>query len=245
MKNPNVLYGITPVQQCLLHQNRSINQLFVKAGGGSTRIKEIINLANKNKVPVIKADAHKLAVLSKTKQHQGVVLSCGELKTHELDDFLENLINQKYRLLIALDQVEDPQNVGTVIRSAAFLGADGIITLKKNSAPLSATVSKASAGALEFFPVISVANLSESLQKLKREGFMIVGAASDGNSIDFQALPDFNDVVLVMGNEGRGLRTLTQKRCEYLVHIPGKHTVESLNVSAAAAILIQSLAKSV
>ncbi len=236
-----LLHGIAPVHQCLLHQNRTCNQLLVKAKSSSKRVKEIVHLAKSQKIPVVDADAHKLANLSNSKLHQGVVLQCGELKTHDLDSFLEKIQPADKKLLIALDQIEDPQNVGAIIRSAAFLGADGLITLKKHAAPLSAVVSKASAGALEHFPIIQVSNLSECLQKLKKEGFTSFGAMMGEDSIDFQTAPATDFMVLVLGNEGQGLRKLTRKRCDFLVHISGKESTESLNVSAAAAILIQSL----
>lgn len=154
---------------------------------------------------------------------------------------MENWRHSEKKLLIALDQIEDPQNVGAIIRSAAFLGADGLITLRNHAAPLSATVSKASAGALEHFPIIQVANLSECLQTLKKEGFTVLGAMMGEDSIDFKTAPVTDFMVLVLGNEGQGLRNLTQKRCDFLVYIPGKESTESLNVSAAAAILIQNL----
>ncbi len=237
----SLLYGIAPVHQCLLHQSRRCDQLLVKAKSSSKRVKEILHLARKSKIPIVETDAHKLADLSRSKLHQGVVLKCGELKSYDLEDFLEKFQQSDKKLLIALDQIEDPQNVGAIIRSAAFLGAEGLITLRNHAAPLSATVSKASAGTLEHFPIIQVANLSECLQKLKREGFTALGAMMGDDSIDFKTVPVTDFMVLVLGNEGQGLRKLTQKRCDFLVHIPGKESTESLNVSAAAAILIQNL----
>ncbi|MCP4752230.1 MAG: 23S rRNA (guanosine(2251)-2'-O)-methyltransferase RlmB [Proteobacteria bacterium] len=241
MDNRIQLYGIAPVQQCLLHQNRKCYRLLVKEKSSSPRIREITGLARNRSVQVEKVDAHKLSNLAGTKLNQGVVLTCGELQPQELDPFLEETRRKPKRLLIALDQIEDPQNVGAIIRSAAFLGAGGLISLKKHSAPFSAVVSKASAGALEYFPIVQVANLSECLQRLKKEAFTVAGATSGDGSIDFREFPVTDDMVLVLGNEGQGLRNLTRKRCDYLIRIPGEKSTESLNVSAAAAILIQHL----
>ncbi len=236
------LYGIAPVQQCLLHQNRVCHELFVKdLKTKAPRIKEIISLASQQGVPVKTADPHTLGKMANTRLHQGVVLGCGELQTLSMQDFLDSEAARSRHLLIALDQLEDPQNVGAIIRSAAFLGAGGLITLKKNSSPLSATVSKASAGALEYFPVIEVNNLSETLQQLKKEGYSVAGATMGKNSVPFNEAPVTDWMVLVMGNEGQGLRRLTEKRCDTLIYIPGKKHTESLNVSAAAAILVQHL----
>lgn len=237
------LYGIAPVQQCLLHDNRTCYELLVKQSDSKTpRLKEVIALAARKKIPVRPVDPQTLGRLSNTKLHQGVVLGCSALKTRTLDDFLEGMPGNSRQLLIALDQVEDPQNVGAIIRSAAFLGASCLITLKDHAAPLSVTVSKASARALEYFPIIEVTNLSETLQSLKKAGFQVIGATLGEDSIPFQEIPKTDWMVLVLGNEGQGLRRLTEKRCDLLVHIPGKKQTESLNVSAAAAILIQHLA---
>jgi 23S rRNA (guanosine2251-2'-O)-methyltransferase len=237
------LYGISPVQQCLLHNNRPCFELYMRsAKNPSDRHKEILSLAGKKGIPVKFVDSQVLGRLSNTKLNQGVVLTCGELKRQTLDDFMGLEIPARERcLLVAFDQLEDPQNVGAIIRSAAFLGASGIITLKKNSAPLTPAVSKASAGALEYFPIIEVANLSETLLRLKRDGFSITGATLSPDSIRFSEIPLTDAMVLVVGNEGQGLRRLTEKRCDSLIHIPGKKETESLNVSAAAAILIQYL----
>lgn len=240
MSKTSFLYGVTPVQQCLQHNNRDCFELYLKTTDPkSPRLKEILKLAQLKNVPIKKVDPHKLGQLCGTKHHQGVVLSCSDRSTLTLNDFLESDIAKSRHLLVALDQLEDPQNVGAIIRSAAFLGASAILTLKKHSAPLSPTVSKASAGALEHFPIIEVTNLSETLQTLKKQGYLILGATLEEDSLDFQTISKTEWMVLVLGNEGSGLRNLTIKRCDQLVHIPGKPNTESLNVSAAAAILIQ------
>jgi len=244
MSDKSLLYGISPVLQCLTYGSRKCHQLLLKDGSNSPRVKELVRLAQTKGVPTTKVDGGKLASMTGSKLHQGVALSCGELKTHDLDEFLESLPGKGRQLLIAMDQVEDPQNLGAVIRSAAFLGAVGLISLKKHAAPLSAAVSKASAGSLEHFPVIQVGNLSESLQRLKKEGFTVAGAAGDGESVPFHEMPLMERMVLVMGNEGQGLRNLTRRRCDFLIRIPGNESVESLNVSAAAAILIHHLVTS-
>jgi len=240
METKHHLYGITPVEQCLLHNSRNCTQLLLKEGMRSKRLDRLVRLAREKSIPLATVDAAKLAATSGTRQHQGVVLSCGELKGRDLDD-IPSLAGDGRRLLVAMDQVEDPQNLGAVIRSAAFLGATGLITLRKNAAPLSPAVSKASAGALEHFPVFQVGNLSETLQRLRKEGYTIIGATGEEDAVPFREIPVTDWMVLVMGNEGEGLLNLTRKRCDFLAAIPGSGTVESLNVSAAAAILIQYL----
>ncbi|NQU65615.1 MAG: 23S rRNA (guanosine(2251)-2'-O)-methyltransferase RlmB [SAR324 cluster bacterium] len=244
LSNQSLLYGIAPVLQCLTYDSRECYQLLLKENANSPRVKKLVQMARAKGIPIQTVDGGKLASLSGSKLHQGVALACGELKTHDLGEFIEGLPRHGRQLLIAMDQVEDPQNLGAVIRSAAYLGAAGLMTLKKHAAPLSATVSKTSAGALEHFPVIEVGNLSESLQMLKKEGFTVVGAAGDEEAIPFGEMPLSERMVLVMGNEGQGLRNLTRKRCDFLIRIPGNEAVESLNVSAAAAVLIHHLVSS-
>lgn len=241
MTDQSFLYGISPVQQCLLHNSRNCKELLVKANSKAPRVKEILTLARQRKVPVKECDPNQLGRLAGTKLHQGVVLKCGELNRYSLDQFLTSDAFGERSLIVAVDQVEDPQNLGAIIRSAAFLGASALLTLRKHSAPLTATVSKASAGALEYFPIIEETNLSESLQRLKREGFSIAGAMLGEQSVPLRELPRTDYMTLVLGNEGQGLRKLTQKRCDYLTYIPGNEETESLNVSAAAAILIHHL----
>ncbi len=234
-----MLYGIAPVHQCLLWEKRTFIQLFIKKKSSSPRVKEILKLAEKRKVPIQYTDGHQLSQKTGNKHHQGVLLECGDLQTLELDQWLNSVSDKEHALLIALDQVEDPQNVGAITRSAAFLKADGILVLRDKAAPLSAAVSKASAGALEYFPVIQVTNLADALERLKKNGFFVAGAVRDEDSVDFGEAVKAEKMALVLGNEGQGLRKLTRKRCDYLVHIPGDERAESLNVSAAAAILIQ------
>ena len=232
------LYGISPVQQCLSHNNRECKVLYIKDTKTSPRLKKIAQSAQNRHIPVKRVDTHQLGIMAGTKLHQGVVLVCSERNVVSLREFLESSAILPQKLLVALDQLEDPQNIGSIIRTAAFLGADGLITLGKKAAPLSPAVSKASAGALEYFPIVRVPNLSECLVNLRKEAFSIVGTGSD-DSMDYRETPITDYMVLVLGNEGQGLRRLTRNRCDYIVHIPGSQTTDSLNVGAAGAILMQ------
>jgi 23S rRNA (guanosine2251-2'-O)-methyltransferase len=237
-----ILYGIAPIQQCLQQRRRACRKLLIKENSASPRLTEIRALAIEQGLQVAETSTHQLATLTGSTAHQGVALFCGPLPTPELGDFLTSISEQPTILLIALDQVEDPQNVGAIIRSAAFLGADGLLMLKRHAAPLSPAVSKASAGALESFPIVLINNLAQCLTTLQKQGFNVIGAGSGDGAVDYRTVPQASFTVLVLGNEGQGLRELTRKRCDFLARIPGKETVESLNVSAAAAILIQHLA---
>jgi len=240
-----LLYGIEPVAQALRSRRRSLQRLHMKAGKAGPRLREIVQLARTAGVEIVESNTHELGQLAHTRHHQGVVLECGELPVLSLDDFLDTVDPlPSPSLIVALDQVEDPQNLGSITRSAAFLGAHGLLVLRAHSAPLSAAASKASAGALEFFPVVEVSNLSTALQRLQKEDFFVVGAGLE-EAVDYRQLAPPLRCVLVLGAEGSGLRQLTRKRCDQLVMIPrGEHAspaTESLNVGVAAGILLAHL----
>ena len=231
------LYGISPVLECVKHQRRDIHRLYVKEGKPSPRIQEILNLARKASLKVETIGVQSLGDRAQSRNHQGVVLEAGELYTLGLSDFLREQPQDKVTL-VALDQIEDPQNLGSIVRSAAFLGAKAVMFAKSHSSPLSPAVSKASAGALEFFPMVSVPNLSQALTELQDDLFHIWGADSGEGAQDYKSAKPGDRQVLVLGNEGRGLRALTQKRCHALVRIPGGPDPDSLNVSVSTGILL-------
>jgi len=234
------LYGIEPVRQCLAANRRPLVELLLKDSARSKRMRELEHLARKANLQVRAASAHEIATLSGTRSHQGVALRCGPLPTLVLAEFIEQ--SGEHVTLVALDQVEDPQNVGGIIRTASFLGASAVLTMRDKSAPLGSTVSKASAGALEHLPIVQVGNLSEAIQALKSADFWAVGATGD-EGIDFRKSQPRARQVLVMGNEGSGLRALTRKRCDELVSIPAgtaakNDNLDSLNVNVATGILL-------
>lgn len=235
-----MLYGITPVQAALRAGKRSLRRLLVKEGRPSPRLREAIDLARGRGLPVEARTVHEIGRLARTRQHQGVLLECDELPPLGLEEFLGGLPEGPASIL-ALDQVEDPQNLGGLIRTAAFLGADAVMTLRSRSAPLSPAASKASAGTMEFFPVVRVANLSEALQRLRREFWTVIGSDLGSDSVDYREVEPPERAVLVVGAEGSGIRPLTRKRCDHVVRIPGNPDVESLNVTVSAGVMLARL----
>ncbi len=224
------------MRQALQAQRREFFCLVTRRGKVSPRLRELVDLAKAKKVRIKELDPQALTKLSGSEQHQGVLLECGPLPSLDLYDLIEP--GPETSLILALDQIEDPQNLGALVRSAAFLGAKGIVHLAHKAAPLSPAASKASAGALESFPLALVGNLAHDLARLREEGYFIYGADAGKGSQPYCNQVRQDKLVLVMGNEGRGLRELTAKRCDALVHIPGQPGTESLNVSNAAAILL-------
>jgi 23S rRNA (guanosine2251-2'-O)-methyltransferase len=231
-----MIYGIHPVTEALRAQRRVLRTLYFREGGTSGAIDVARELARHAGVDTRAVDADELQRRVASRQHQGLVLDCGELPKFALKEWLATASADA--TVVALDQVEDPQNVGGILRSADFLGAAALLVHRSRSAPLSAAASKASAGALERFPVIEVSNLAQSLQTLKKEGFWIAGSALDESAKDYRSVVIATPRVLVLGSEGSGLRRLTRERCDEILYIPRVGTVESLNVNVAAALLL-------
>jgi predicted rRNA methylase len=237
-----VLYGIEPVAAAVRHGRRELRRLYVRSPAASPRLAALVESARDRDLPVQEASVHQLGNLARTRQHQGVVLDCGPLPLLFLEDFLAAAGPRC--LVVALDQVEDPQNLGTIARSCAFLGGDALLVLRARSAPLSPAASKASAGALELLPLVEVPNLAQAITQMQDAGFFVLGASAE-DAVDYRQIPPPARCVLVLGNEGQGLRRLSRERCDQLVRIPRRavtdEPVESLNVGVACGILLAHL----
>ncbi|MDT8445962.1 MAG: 23S rRNA (guanosine(2251)-2'-O)-methyltransferase RlmB [bacterium] len=233
-----VLYGVAPVEAALGAGRRRLVRLWHKEGGKNPRHVEPIKAARRAKLEVRPCGSDQLFKLTGSKMHQGLALECGPLEPLGLEDLLTAPAQGERQLIVALDQIEDPQNLGAIARSAHFLGAQGLLVPRSHSAPLSPTAVKASAGALETCPLAEVGNLAEALERLKEAGYWVLGASLDTESLPLAQALLAERMVLVLGNEGEGLRNLTAKRCDQLVRIEGSGAVESMNVSASAAIFL-------
>lgn len=242
-----ILYGIAPVEAALRAGKRELFKLWLRSEAShetereaqNPRVEAILRQAEARKLAVVPIGAEELARRAHSGLHQGVVLGCGPLPLLGLRDLLDAPARASF--VLALDRIEDPQNLGGLVRTAAFLGVSAVLLHRSHRAPLSATVSKASAGLLEEFAVAEVGNLADALQTFEREGWQVLGSALDEAAVDYRALAPSASTVLVMGNEGRGLRPLTRKRCGQLVWIPRRGDAESLNVTVAAGILLAHL----
>jgi 23S rRNA (guanosine2251-2'-O)-methyltransferase len=217
------------VEAALLARRRALRRLHLKAGPASPALERLRALAAAAAVPVHEGSLDELEALARGGHHQGAVLECGPLPLQDEASALApgrawaqtpaEARRQPPPLLLALDQVEDPRNLGAVVRSAAAFGAAGLVYPRDHSAPLSAVASSASAGALEHFPLHAVANLARFLEQAKEHGFWIAGTAVEGG----QRLPTYvhdRPLVLVLGNEGRGLRPLVARACDLVLSIP-------------------------
>ena len=222
--------GIHPVREAL-RAGRPLDKVLLVKGAAGTRLQEIIELCRAQSVPIRFETREALNRTSKGVPHQGVIAFGAAHRYVELSD-VENA-----RLLVVLDGIEDPHNLGAIIRTAHAAGANGVVVSERRSAPLTETVDRAAAGALAHLPVARVTNISQALERLKEHCFWIYGLDERGtalyNEIDY-AVP----TVLVLGGEGKGLHQGVQKHCDMLIRIPMSGEVSSLNVSVAAGIAL-------
>lgn len=220
-----------------LRSGRSIQRLFITNDKVQGSLQEIIGLAKDKGIELRRVDDKQLAKYADGVAHQGVVALVAPVKFADLGEVLENWPADKAPLLILLDGIEDPHNMGAIIRTAECCGATAVLIPKRHTAPINATVAKTSAGAVESIPLVQVGNVAQTIEDLKKQGFWVLGAHMEGQQTLYQA--DLTSpLVLVIGNEGKGLSRLTKERCDFLVTIPMYGRLNSLNASVAAAILM-------
>ncbi len=245
MQNKEYLYGIHTVQAAIEQKKRPLFCLYYKEDAKVKAIKNIIELANQQGCESKAVTPAKLGQLSGSKYHQGIVLEAGEILTYRWKNWIDQHKNEKRLLLLSIDQVNDPQNLGAIMRSALFLGASALLYAGQNLSPLSPSVSKASSGAMEILPIIKEVNLGQALRDCQKENFWIIGADMDENAKAYQTIEPLDRSVLVMGNEGEGLRHKTKQICDIIASIKGSNLIDSLNVSAATAVLLAHFAKDI
>ena len=197
----------------------------------------IMNLLNKKRIKITRCNRAKLDKLVNNTFHQGIVLRVKEYKTVDINEIIDANKDNENALLLILDGVVDPHNVGAILRTSEAIGVNGVIVPKNNSAPLNATVAKTSTGAIELVPISKVTNLTNTLLKLKDEGYWIVGAEAK-ESVDYREVDYKGKIALVLGSEGYGISRLVLENCDYRVRLPMVGKITSLNVSVATAVLL-------
>jgi 23S rRNA (guanosine2251-2'-O)-methyltransferase len=228
------LAGIHAVREAL-EAGHPLDRILVARGRHGERIEELVRLARAKGVPVRFEDRAQLDRLAGSRDHQGVVALAAARGAVELEDVIGP--TEEPRLLVLLDSVEDPHNLGAIIRTALAAGASGVVIPERRAAPLTEAVARASAGALAHLPVARVKNLARAMEELKAAGYWLVG-------LDERASKRVTDVdlagrvAIVLGSEGKGLHELVRKQCDFLVSIPTAGPVRSLNVSVAAGIVL-------
>lgn len=244
-----IIYGLNPVLEALRSDRRAF-ELFVAEGSSDRKMEKLLSLAAEKGVPVRSREKRDIARICGSDHHQGVALKVEAFAYSDLSDILNRWREAGQEgLLIVLDGVQDPHNLGALIRSAACAGAHGVIIPKDRAARITPAVEKASAGAVETILVAQVVNIAQTLDELKTEGFWIFGAADSSQASVYKQ--DFTgNTVLVIGSEGEGIRPLVRRKCDVLVSIPMGGGVSSLNASVAGGVILfeivrQRLAKAV
>lgn len=238
----DLLLGRNAVREAL-KSGRSINRILIAEGSHGGSISEIINLAKERHLILQSISSDRLDALCGGQRHQGIVAYAAPVDYVELDDIL-NLAKDRGEdpFIILLDELEDPHNLGAILRTADAVGAHGILIPKHRSCPLSSIVAKTSAGAVEYVPVARIGNVVQTLDELKKQGLWVAGADMDGKENYYEANLT-GPIVLVIGSEGRGISRLTKEACDFVVKIPMRGKVNSLNASNAAAILAYEILK--
>lgn len=228
----------------LLKSDRTVEQIFIASGKIEGSIKKIIALAKEKDVVLKEVDRKKLDFMSETGAHQGVIAQITPFKYSSVDDIL-NYAKEKGEkpFIVILDELEDPHNLGSIVRTAELSGVHGIIIPKRRNVGVTGTVYKASVGAIEYMKIAKVTNINAELDRLKEEGIWIYGA--DINGEDYSYNTDFSGAcALIIGNEGKGMSPLTKKKCDKLVKIPMVGKINSLNASVAGGIMMYEILKS-
>lgn len=233
----DVVVGRNAVTEAL-KSGRTVNRLLVAEHDTQGSIREIVNLARESGAVVETVPRSQIEAAAKGFRHQGVLAYTSPVDYTPLEDILDAAQSRDGApVLLLLDELEDPHNLGAVLRTADAVGVDGVLIPKRRSCPLSATVAKTSAGAVEYVPVARIGNVAQTIRELKKAGFWIVGADMDGTADYFEA--DLTGaLVLVIGSEGRGISRLVRESCDVLVRIPMLGKINSLNASVAGAVLM-------
>ncbi|RMF60372.1 MAG: 23S rRNA (guanosine(2251)-2'-O)-methyltransferase RlmB, partial [Calditrichaeota bacterium] len=231
------IYGRNPVLEAL-RSNREVQKIYIAHGAHGSHIREIYKLAKRNRIPISNASHKKIQQMVGDVIHQGVVALISPVEIKSMDNLLHQLPNfpQPLTLVIA-DRIQDPHNLGAIIRSSKALGASGLVISLRDSTPITDTVIKASAGAALKFPIFKAKNLAQAVDLLKENNVWIYGASLESEVVLWEM--DFKrNCAIVVGSEGKGIRPIIQKKCDQLFHIPLSGQVESLNASVATGIIL-------
>ena len=221
-----------------LKAGRTIDKVFVAAGDTDRGLQRLAAQAKEAGAVVVPVDRRKLDQMSTTRAHQGIIALAAAHVYYTIDDILEEAASRgEAPLLVICDELSDPHNLGAILRSAECAGAHGVIIPKRRSVGLTATVAKASAGAVEYMKVARVTNINNAISELKEKGVWIYGTAAEG-SIPMYKADLTGPAAIVIGNEGVGMSRIVAEHCDFKVSIPMKGQISSLNASAAAAILL-------
>ncbi len=232
----DLIMGRNPIMETL-RSERDIHKIWIQDGIQKGQIQPLLQLANSRKIVVQTVAKQKLDQMV-TGNHQGVVAQVAAYQYAEVSDILAMAKERNEQpFLLILDELEDPHNLGSILRTADAIGVHGVIIPNRRSVGLTATVAKASTGAIEYVPVARVTNLSQTIETLKKEGLWIVGTDAS-NSQDYRSIDGQMSLGIVIGSEGKGISRVVKEKCDFLIQLPMVGHVTSLNASVAASLLM-------
>ena len=234
----DLIYGIHAVEAVIRNQPENVLQVFVQQGRNDNRITSILSIAKNSGISVQAISNDKLKEKCPKSRHQGVVAEVRRNKGNAVT--IESLLDKEELLLLILDEVQDPHNIGACLRTADAVGADAVIVSKNRSPELTAVMRNVASGAAETVPYVMVSNLAQTLDKIKESNVWVIGTSGEASQTIYDTRVN-KRMALVMGSEGKGMRRLTTEACDELVSIPMQGTVESLNISVATAVCLYEI----
>ncbi|ADW18922.1 RNA methyltransferase, TrmH family, group 3 [Desulfobulbus propionicus DSM 2032] len=242
----DLLWGFNAVWETLQQEGcGGISEILVQKGKAGPRLQQIIDHAKSHAIAVRFVDGARMGV-PKNCRHQGVVARQSEARLLSLEDLLAGITDEEQTTqarILVLDSLQDPRNVGSILRSALAAGFSRVILTRERSVPLTGTVARTSAGAVSHLRLCQVVNLVDALNRLKEQGFWIFGAIAEANAAPIYTTDFSGPICLVIGSEGKGIRPLVRKQCDVLVTIPMQASFNSLNASVAAAVIMFEIAR--
>ncbi len=236
----SLIYGKNPVMEAI-NSGKTINKIYF--ANSSKELYDIIKLAKNKKIVVVEADKKKLDKMVEFKNSQGIVASVTDYEYFSVEDILDYAKSKNEPpFIVILDKIEDPHNLGAIIRTVECMGAHGIIIQKRNACQVTDTVEKTSAGATSFVRIAKVTNITETLKQLKEKGLWIYGLDMEGASNVYDTKFD-GAIGIVVGNEGTGISRLVKENCDFMVKIPMTGNINSLNASVSTAMCIYEITK--
>jgi 23S rRNA (guanosine2251-2'-O)-methyltransferase len=234
-----LIYGIHAVEAALRNQPENVLQVFVQQGRNDNRIKKILDIAKNSGVSLQAITNDRLKEKCPKARHQGVVAEIRQSSSVTVS--LEDILEKEPVLLLVLDEVQDPHNIGACLRTADAVAVDAVIVSKNRSPALTSVIRNVASGAAETVPYIMVSNLARALEKIKQKNIWVIGTSGDAPQSIYETSSELKSnqaIALVMGSEGKGMRRLTREACDALVSIPMQGSVESLNISVATAVCL-------
>jgi 23S rRNA (guanosine2251-2'-O)-methyltransferase len=233
-----IIYGIHPVLESLIKRPKAFHRLFLAHEKKGEDYRHIISITNTARIPTASLPIKELSRLCRSEQHQGIAAEVEPIPLFSLEELIAHWKQQGEKaLFLILDSIQDPQNFGSLIRTAYCCGATGIIFPRDRSASITGAVAKASSGAMEHIPLCRVVNIAATIDLLKKEGIWIVGTVPETKTSLYEF--DFKlDVAVIIGAEGKGMRHLVTSKCDFCISIPMKGALDSLNASVAGAVVL-------